>query len=77
MAGIANNFASMTDEPVELAEFEAARTKLFEWAVGARFLLSIKQGVSDWALVPFQRLDKWPAIQWKLHNIELIKIHSH
>jgi hypothetical protein len=79
----ANHFAGMTEEPVELADLEAARTQLFEWAASTltdnerRFLLSIKQGEPDWALLPFERLDKWPAIQWKLHNIGLMNTRSH
>ncbi len=79
----ANHFAGMTEEPVELADLEAARTQLFEWAASTltdnerRFLLSIKQGEPEWALLPFERLDKWPAIQWKLHNIGLMNTRSH
>lgn len=78
-----NHFAGMTKEPVELAELEAARTQLFEWAATSlsenerRFLLSIKQGEPDWSLLPFEGLDKWPAIQWKLHNIRLMSARSH
>jgi hypothetical protein len=78
-----NHFAGMTEEPVELAELEAARTQLFEWAAGAltdserRFLLSIKQGKPGWSLLPFEGLDKWPAIQWKLHNIRQMGARSH
>lgn len=79
----ANHFAGMTGEPVELAKLEAARTQLFEWAASAltenerRFLLSIKQGEPDWALLPFEGLDRWPAIQWKVYNIGRMNIHSH
>ena len=79
----ANHFAGMTEEPVELADLEAARTQLFEWAASAltenerRFLLSIKQGKPDWALLPFEGLDRWPAIQWKLHNIGRMSARSH
>jgi hypothetical protein len=79
----ANHFAGMTEEPVELADLEDARTQLFEWAASAlnenerRFLLSIKQGEPDWALLPFEGLDKWPAIQWKLHNIRQMSARSH
>lgn len=74
----ANHFAGMTEEPVELTELEAARTQLFEWAASAltdnerRFLLSAKQGEPDWSLLPFDGLDQWPAIQWKLHNIRMM-----
>lgn len=57
--------------------------QLFEWAVSAltdnerRFLLSVKQGEPDWALLPFEGLDQWPAIQWKLHNIGRMSTRSH
>jgi hypothetical protein len=79
----ANHFAGMTGEPVELAELETVRTQLFEWAASAltdnerRFLLSLKQGEPDWSLLPFDGLDKWPAIQWKLHNIRQMSTGSH
>ena len=79
----ANHFAGMTEEPVDLAELEAARTRLFEWAASAltdnerRFLLSVKQGEPDWSLLPFEGLDRWPAIQWKLHNIRLMSDRRH
>ena len=59
----------MTEDPVELAQLETARTQLFEWAASAlndkerRFLLSVKQGEPDWSLLPFEGLDRWPAIQ--------------
>ena len=78
----ANHFAGLTDEPVELAALEATRTQLFEWASTAfteherQFLLSIKQGEPDWALLPFEGLDQWPAIQWKLHNVRQMSARS-
>jgi hypothetical protein len=79
----ANHFVGMTKEPVELADLEAARTQLFEWAVTSlsdherRFLLSIKQGEPDWSLLPFEGLDRWPAIQWKLRNIRQMSSRAH
>lgn len=79
----ANHFAGMTEKPVALAVLEAARTQLFEWVASAltdterRFLLSIKQGEPDWSLLPFEGLDRWPAIQWKLHNIQLMSDRRH
>jgi len=42
-----------------------------------RFLLSIKQGEPDWEQLPFDDLSKWPAIQWKLHNIRQMSARSH
>jgi hypothetical protein len=79
----ANHFAGMTEEPVELAELEAAREQLFEWAGSVltdserRFLMSIKQGEPDWSLLPFEGLDRWPALQWKLHHIRQMGARSH
>ena len=73
----------MTERLVELDELESARTQIFEWAATAlmenerRFLLSIKQGKPDWEQLPFDDLDKWPAIQWKLHNIRQMSARSH
>lgn len=73
----------MTEKLVELAELERAREQLFEWAASAltdserRFLLSIKQDEPDWSLLPFEGLDRWPAIQWKLHNIRQMSARNH
>ena len=79
----ANHFTGMTEVPIELAELEAVRTQLFQWAASAltdnerRFLVSIKQGEPDWSLLPLEGLDQWPAIQWKLHNIRQMSARSH
>ena len=79
----ANHFAGMTEQPIELSELEAVRAHLFEWAATAltgserRFLLSIKQGEPDWTLLPFEGLDRWPAIQWKLHNVRQMSARMH
>ena len=79
----ANHFADLTEDPVELEKLEAARTQLFEWVASAltdnerRFLRSIKQGEPDWSLLPFEGLDRWPAIQWKLRNIQLMSDRRH
>jgi hypothetical protein len=79
----AHHFLGMTERPIELDALEAARTRLFEWAATAlteserRFLLSIKQGEPDWEQLPFDDLGKWPAIQWKLHNIRQMSASSH
>ena len=65
----------MTSDPVSLEEIETARTSLFEWARTALteaerwFLLSVKQGTPAWEHLPFDNLESWPSIQWKLHNI--------
>ncbi|MGC1955853.1 MAG: nucleotidyl transferase AbiEii/AbiGii toxin family protein [Gammaproteobacteria bacterium] len=79
----AHHFSGMTERPIELDELEAARTQLFQWVATAltenerRFLLSIKQGKPDWEQLPLEALDKWPAIQWKLYNIQQMSARSH
>lgn len=79
----AHHFTDMTDQPVELDELEAARAQLFAWAETAlsenerRFLLSIKQGEPQWNLMPFENLEQWPAIQWKLHNVRRMNARAH
>ncbi|MDE0004138.1 MAG: nucleotidyl transferase AbiEii/AbiGii toxin family protein [Rhodospirillaceae bacterium] len=79
----ANQFEGMTRDPVTLTELEMARTHLFEWAATAltnaerQFLLSIKQGDPVWEHLPFENLDRWPAIQWKLRNIRRMDPEKH
>ena len=75
--------SSAASDVYKRQDLEAARTQLFEWAASAlsenerRFLLSIKHGEPDWSLLPFEGLDQWPAIQWKLYNIGLMSTRSH
>jgi predicted nucleotidyltransferase component of viral defense system len=79
----AHHFVGMTRQSIELEELEDARTRLFDWAAKAlseserRFLLSIKQGEPDWVQLPFEDLDQWPAIQWKLHNVHRMSPRAH
>ncbi len=70
-------------QPVQIAELEATRTKLFSWALNSltdnerRFLLSIKKGEPDWDQMPYRGIDQLPAIRWKLQNIRRMSRHSH
>jgi hypothetical protein len=79
----ARHFSGMTEQPVALDDLEATRSWLFEWAATVlteserRFLLSIKLGEPDWGLLPFESLDRWPAIRWKLHNVRRMSAGSH
>lgn len=78
-----SHFSGMTEEPIELVDLQAARTRLLEWVATAlteserRFLLSIKLGSPEWTLLPFEGLERWPAIQWKLHNIGRMSPRRH
>ena len=73
----------MTRDPATLTELETARTRLVEWAATAltdaerQFLLSIKRGEPVWEHLPFENLDRWPAIQWKLRNIRRMGSEKH
>ena len=77
------HFIGMTVQPVHISELEATREKLFTWALRAltenerKFLLSIKQGDPDWDQLPYSGIDQLPAIQWKLHNVRQMSVHTH
>ena len=79
----ANQFEGMTRDPATLTKLETARTRLFEWAATAltnaerQFLLSIKLGDPVWEHLPFENLNRWPAIQWKLRNIRRMDPEKH
>ena len=76
-------FVGMTAEAVELEALQAIRERLFEWVSSTltaderAFLLSIKKGEPNWQLLPYDHLEKWPAIQWKLRNIRNMKLTKH
>lgn len=71
-------FAGMTDEPVALAELEAAFSTLVASIVGdmpgphKRLLLSVEQGEPDWALLGISGVPGLPAVKWRLQNIRTL-----
>lgn len=77
-----HHFAGMTEQSIQLVQLEIARQDHFRWAATAlsenerKFLLSIKQGKPDWSQLTFERLDQWPAIQWKLQNVRQVSARS-
>lgn len=68
-------FAGMTDEPVSLAELEAARADLVHAIVHGmpvhhrQLLLSVEAGVPDWSLLGVDGVAALPAVEWRLLNI--------
>ncbi len=38
-----------------------------------QLLLSVKRGEPDWNLFPVEGLERLPAVQWKLENIQKLK----
>lgn len=41
------------------------------------FILSVKQGEPDYALMPFEHLDNLPALKWKVINIRKMDKNKH
>jgi predicted nucleotidyltransferase component of viral defense system len=68
-------FAGMTREPVTLVQLESTRAALLAaiqeqfTKQDAAFLLSLKRGEPDWALLNLPGVDQLPAVRWKLRNI--------
>ena len=68
-------FEGMVDQPVTLDELLKAREDLIAEIVGKmpeqhkRFLISVKRGEPDWALLDLPGAKDLPAVQWKLENL--------
>ena len=68
-------FLGMTEHDVSYAELEKARTELINQINIAlndddkRFLISLKMGEPEWALLGVENIQNMPAVKWKLHNI--------
>jgi hypothetical protein len=78
-----NDFVGMTAKETTIDELMKIRTELFHMFPDIlndnerQFLLSIKKGQPEWDLFPVKELDKLPAIQWKLKNIEKLDQKKH
>lgn len=68
-------FTGMTLQAVNVAELEETRRSLVKVVQERltdnqrRFLISFKNGVPEWSLLPFSGIEQLPAVQWKLINI--------
>jgi hypothetical protein len=66
----------MTEEPVPLAELEAAREAIIAAMVAQmptehrQFLLGFKRGAPDWDLLGISGADELPAVLWKQQNLD-------
>jgi hypothetical protein len=69
-------FAGMTQQPLNLAELEAAREAIIATMVTEmpedhrRFLIGFKRGEPDWNLLGLPEAQNLPAILWKLRNLD-------
>ena len=76
----ARGFEGMTEEPVTLAELEAAREAIVAAMAGAmpaehrQFLLGFKRGAPDWNLLGVPGADKLPAVQWKQQKLDRLPV---
>lgn len=68
-------FEGMVNEPVSLDDLLKAREDLIREIVGKmpeahrRFLVSVKRGEPDWALLDLPGIKDLPAVRWKLENL--------
>ena len=72
-------FVGMTAKDVPLAELLEVRTRLFRElptsldADERKFLLSLKKGEPEWALLGIPGIEQLPALQWKLVNVRRLQ----
>jgi len=72
----ARGFAGMTQEPVALADLEAAREEIITAMVTdmpdahRHFLLGFKRGEPNWELLGVPEAKRLPAILWKQRNLD-------
>ncbi|MFO7817367.1 MAG: nucleotidyl transferase AbiEii/AbiGii toxin family protein [Desulfovibrionales bacterium] len=76
-------FAGMTLRHVDYQELVSDRERIIHTVNQSltenerNFLISIKQGRPDWQLLPISGLDRLPAVQWKLMNIQKMSKAKH
>jgi hypothetical protein len=69
-------FVGMTTEPIKLAELLSVRDRLFAElpqtldSSERRFLLSLVSNAPEWPLLNIAYLEQFPAVRWKLRNLE-------
>lgn len=69
-------FAGMTQDPVALADLEAAREAIIAAMVAdmpedhRRFLVGFKRGEPDWILLGIPEARHLPAVAWKQRNLD-------
>lgn len=78
-----NEFVNMTESPTSLESLLHTREMLIKYVnqdlsdSEKDFIVSVKKGEPDYSLMPFDHLDKLPALQWKLMNIRKMDKEKH
>ncbi|MBK8631731.1 MAG: nucleotidyl transferase AbiEii/AbiGii toxin family protein [Sphingomonadales bacterium] len=76
----ARGFVGMTQEPVALAELEAAREAIITAMITdmpdehRRFLLGFKRGHPEWELLGIPEAQRLPAVLWKKRNLDQLTV---
>jgi hypothetical protein len=76
----AKGFEGMTADPVSLDELKSARESIIKEMVEQmpaehrRFLVSVKAGEPDWALLDIPHARELPAVRWKLQNLDKLTV---
>ncbi len=69
-------FSGMTKIEFDYKDYEETRTKLSESLKknmterDKRLIYSFENGQPDWSLFPYERIKEFPAIRWKLSNLQ-------
>jgi len=77
------HFQGMSENPGSVEELEFARDCMIKTLhkemtkVDKEFLISFKSGDPDWSLIDLDRIDRLPAVQWKLVNIRRMQKEAH
>ena len=78
-----SEFAGMTIDAVSYEDLVKAREKLIQTLRKEltndekAFLLSLKEGQPKWSLMGIEGIEKLPAVQWKLKNIQRMSGKKH
>jgi len=71
-----SNFEGMTEEKVDIGELITCRSEIVEQlpsVLGEKYkdlLISIMEGKPRWEKLPYDNIEDYPGVQWKLLNIK-------
>jgi hypothetical protein len=82
-AAYEKEFTGMTLRHVDYQELVSDRERIIHTVKQSLteneriFLLSVKQGQPEWQLLPISQPERFPAVQWKLINIQKMSKAKH
>ncbi|RQZ16801.1 nucleotidyl transferase AbiEii/AbiGii toxin family protein [Burkholderia sp. Bp9031] len=75
-------FVGMTVDEIGLAPLEAVQQRMHDELPQAlteahrKFLLSLVRLEPEWSVMPYEHLQKMPAIRWKIENLKRLKVRD-